>query len=93
MDIWCRECVKEFSERSLKIAHKLIETVCDGLELEREYVDEVLKLDSGSQVFAANYYPPCPQPDQAIGIPPHTDPGFIFSSTINDDLFFFFLFH
>ncbi|KAL1564622.1 2-oxoglutarate-dependent dioxygenase 19-like [Salvia divinorum] len=27
-------------------------------------------------MFAANYYPRCSQPDQAIGIPPHTDPGF-----------------
>ena len=33
--------------------------------------------DEGLQLMAANYYPECPQPDQAIGIPPHTDHGLV----------------
>ncbi|CAI9769206.1 unnamed protein product [Fraxinus pennsylvanica] len=32
---------------------------------------------SYKELFAANYYPPCPQPDQAIGLPPHTDHGLL----------------
>ncbi|KAK3006316.1 hypothetical protein RJ639_016870 [Escallonia herrerae] len=34
-------------------------------------MDEALDLDSGVHVFAVNLYPPCPQPDLAIGVPPH----------------------
>ena len=48
-----------------------------NLGLEQGFVDEALKLDSCFQLYAANYYPPCPEPDQAIGIPPHTDHGFL----------------
>ncbi|XP_057812535.1 2-oxoglutarate-dependent dioxygenase 19-like [Salvia miltiorrhiza] len=60
-----------------KVATKLIEDVCEALELNQHYVDEILKMDSSLQLFAANYYPRCPQPDQAIGLPPHTDPGLL----------------
>lgn len=52
-----------------------MEAICDSLEIEKRYVDEDLKLDSSFQLFATNLYPPCPQPDRAIGLPPHTDPG------------------
>jgi hypothetical protein len=27
----------------------------------------------GDQVIRLNYYPPCPQPDQVIGLNPHYD--------------------
>ncbi|KAH6833257.1 hypothetical protein C2S53_018091 [Perilla frutescens var. hirtella] len=71
-----REVVLEYTERTRKLASKLTEAVCNAFELdEHYYVDEVLKMGSTFQLFAANYYPPCPQPDQAIGIPPHTDHG------------------
>ncbi|KAL8090938.1 hypothetical protein AgCh_040135 [Apium graveolens] len=33
---------------------------------------EVL-FDEGMQSMRMNYYPPCPQPDQVIGIAPHSD--------------------
>lgn len=73
-----RDVLLEYTERTRKLARMLIEAVCDALELDQQYlVDEILKLDSSFQMFAANYYPPCPHPDQAIGIPPHTDPGLL----------------
>lgn len=40
-------------------------------------MEEALKLATSFQLFAANFYPPCPQPDQAIGLPPHTDYGLL----------------
>ncbi|KAL6574917.1 hypothetical protein OROMI_012202 [Orobanche minor] len=40
--------------------------------------DEILKeLGSGSQLMVVNCYPPCPQPDLTLGIPPHSDYGFL----------------
>ncbi|KAG4400980.1 hypothetical protein JHK82_019092 [Glycine max] len=36
-----------------------------------------MNLDSGWQMIAANMYPPCPQPELAMGIPPHSDHGLL----------------
>ncbi|KAL0422419.1 UNVERIFIED_CONTAM: 2-oxoglutarate-dependent dioxygenase 19 [Sesamum latifolium] len=68
------EVLLEYSERTRKLARKLVEAVFDALELEQDYVYQVLKLDSSFQIFATNFYPRCPEPDQAIGIHTHTDP-------------------
>ncbi|EXB57864.1 putative 2-oxoglutarate/Fe(II)-dependent dioxygenase [Morus notabilis] len=37
-----------------------------------------------AKILAANYYPACPQPDRAIGIPPHTDHGLVTLLIQND---------
>ncbi|KAK1556384.1 hypothetical protein Q3G72_004043 [Acer saccharum] len=36
---------------------------------------EMTVLLEGKQVMGFNYYPPCPQPDQVIGVLPHSDFG------------------
>ncbi|XP_057812544.1 2-oxoglutarate-dependent dioxygenase 19-like [Salvia miltiorrhiza] len=78
-----REAVMDYSERIRKLCRKLMEAICDAVELDQQYMDQVLEMDSTSQIFVGNYYPPCPQPDQAIGIPPHTDTG-LFTFLINN---------
>ncbi|KAL2254455.1 protein DMR6-LIKE OXYGENASE 1-like [Sesamum indicum] len=72
-----REVLAEFSEKTRSVARKLLQDIGENLGLEKGYMDEVLKLDSCFQLYAANYYPPCPQPDQAIGLPAHTDHGLL----------------
>ncbi|KAG8368629.1 hypothetical protein BUALT_Bualt15G0065500 [Buddleja alternifolia] len=72
-----RDIVFEFSEKSRTVLRKLLQGISENLELEEGYMDETLQLDSCFQQYAANFYPPCPQPDQAIGIPPHTDHGLL----------------
>ncbi|XP_068342279.1 probable 2-oxoglutarate-dependent dioxygenase SLC1 isoform X1 [Pyrus communis] len=40
--------------------------------------DEMLKdFKDGSQLMVVNCYPPCPQPDLTLGMPPHSDYGFL----------------
>lgn len=40
--------------------------------------DEMLKeFQDGSQLMVVNCYPPCPQPDLTLGMPPHSDYGFL----------------
>ncbi|KAL3620962.1 hypothetical protein CASFOL_035874 [Castilleja foliolosa] len=72
-----RDILLEFSEKSRSVARKLLQGIGENLELEEGYINEALQLDSCFQLYAANYYPPCPEPDQAIGLPPHTDHGLL----------------
>ncbi|KAL0384429.1 UNVERIFIED_CONTAM: putative 2-oxoglutarate-dependent dioxygenase SLC1 [Sesamum radiatum] len=72
-----RDVLVEYSEKTRFVVKKLLQDIGENLGLEKGYIDEVLKLDSCFQMYAANYYPPCPQPDQAIGITPHTDLGLL----------------
>ena len=55
----------------------LLEGISQSLGLEANYIRNSLKLESGLQLFAANLYPPCPQPDLAMGLPPHSDHGLL----------------
>ncbi|CAI9769208.1 unnamed protein product [Fraxinus pennsylvanica] len=71
------EIIFEYAERSRFVARTLLQGMSENLGLEEVNVEEILKLDSMFQLFAVNYYPPCPQPDQAIGLPPHTDHGLL----------------
>ncbi|KAF5472322.1 hypothetical protein F2P56_009049 [Juglans regia] len=36
-----------------------------------------MNLDSGLQIVATFLYPPCPEPEVAIGLPPHSDHGLL----------------
>ncbi|KAK4438131.1 putative 2-oxoglutarate-dependent dioxygenase SLC1 [Sesamum alatum] len=72
-----REVLVEYSEKTRSVVRKLLQAIGENLELEKGYIDEALKLNSCYQLYAAHYYPPCPQPDQAMGIPTHTDHGLL----------------
>ncbi|KAL8483232.1 hypothetical protein ACS0TY_026060 [Phlomoides rotata] len=68
-----RAVLVEYNERSKELSRKIMEAISESLQLEHQYVDRVLGLDSSYEFVVANYYPPCPHPDQVIGIVPHTD--------------------
>ncbi|KAJ0081052.1 hypothetical protein Patl1_10239 [Pistacia atlantica] len=44
-----------------------------GLRIEDDYMKKLF--EEGRQRIRLNYYPPCPQPELAIGINPHSDGG------------------
>lgn len=75
--LYYRDVVYDFSGKTRAVARKLVQAIGENLGLEEGFVDEALQLDTCFQLYAANYYPPCPQPDEAIGIPPHTDHGLL----------------
>lgn len=54
-----------------KLALELMSAITESLGLGPKYL--VNKMDEGMQVMAVNCYPPCPQPDISLGLPPHSD--------------------
>ncbi|KAJ0565556.1 putative flavonol synthase [Helianthus annuus] len=71
------EVLLEYSKRTREVTKGLLSGISAGLRLDHSYVERALKLDSGFQIFVANLYPPCPQPELAIGLPPHSDHGLL----------------
>ena len=61
----------------------LLEAILESLGLctselnfteEKEILEE---FQEGSQIVVANCYPPCPEPELTLGMPPHSDYGFL----------------
>ncbi|XP_063936223.1 LOW QUALITY PROTEIN: 2-oxoglutarate-dependent dioxygenase 19-like [Daucus carota subsp. sativus] len=71
------ELALEYVERIREIAGELLRGISVSLGLEASYIHDVLNLESSLQVFVANLYPPCPQPELALGMPPHSDHGLL----------------
>lgn len=55
----------------------LLAGIWESLGLEERYMTTALDLHSCFQIFIGNYYPPCPQPELAMGLPPHSDHGLL----------------
>ncbi|KAM6554511.1 hypothetical protein CsatB_015273 [Cannabis sativa] len=72
-----RETALEFSTRTREVASKVVKAISETLGLEEDCISKAMNWDEGLQLLAANYYPACPEPDRAIGIPPHTDHGLV----------------
>ncbi|XP_076932765.1 2-oxoglutarate-dependent dioxygenase 19-like [Bidens hawaiensis] len=72
-----REVLLEYSKRTREIAKELLNGISTNLGLDPSYVEKTLKLESGLQILTVNLYPPCPQPELAIGFPPHSDHGLL----------------
>ncbi|XP_047172931.1 2-oxoglutarate-dependent dioxygenase 19-like isoform X2 [Vigna umbellata] len=72
-----REALAEYSRRTWKLGKELLRGISESLGLGVNYMEHRMNLDSGLQMVAANLYPPCPQPELAMGIPPHSDHGLL----------------
>ncbi|RZC64332.1 hypothetical protein C5167_008019 [Papaver somniferum] len=78
------EILCEYTEKSREIMKELLKAIMEGLELDEDDFEKSLELNSGDQIFSANLYPPCPQPELAIGLPPHADHGLLTLLIQND---------
>ncbi|OVA20884.1 Isopenicillin N synthase [Macleaya cordata] len=67
----------EFCKRTREVARELLRAISESLGLEEGYIEKALDMKSGLQILVANLYPPCPQPELAMGMPPHSDHGFL----------------
>ncbi|KAL2349078.1 hypothetical protein Fmac_003078 [Flemingia macrophylla] len=68
-----RENLENYSLELGKLCITIIERMTKALKIDP---NEVLELfENLSQAMRWNYYPPCPQPENVIGIEPHSDAG------------------
>ncbi|ESQ44051.1 hypothetical protein EUTSA_v10006360mg [Eutrema salsugineum] len=66
-----KEKVGKYAEETHVLHKQLIEAISDSLGLEKSYLQE--EIEESSQVMAVNCYPACPEPEIALGMPPHSD--------------------
>ncbi|XP_058781457.1 2-oxoglutarate-dependent dioxygenase 19-like [Vicia villosa] len=72
-----REAAFEYSEKIKAIARKLMQGISESLGLESDSIIDSTGFDSGLHFLVVNMYPPCPQPELALGLPTHSDVGFL----------------
>ena len=72
--VWtCREVNEEYSNEVLRVTDKVLELLSEGLGLERKVLRSNLGGEEIELEMKINMYPPCPQPELALGVEPHTD--------------------
>ncbi|KAK8516210.1 hypothetical protein V6N13_025717 [Hibiscus sabdariffa] len=66
-----REKMGKYCAEVRKLALELMGTIIESLAISPKHLSQ--KIEDGMQVIAVNSYPPCPEPDAALGLPPHSD--------------------
>ena len=71
----CREPGMEYCRGLRKMAERICGALSEGLGLPADYVQKAGLIDR--QMLSLNYYPRCPDPNLALGVRDHSDPGTI----------------
>ncbi|XP_022765931.1 protein DMR6-LIKE OXYGENASE 2-like [Durio zibethinus] len=71
--------LQEYCKKTREMASELLKGISESLGLEQSYINEKMAVESSysHQLFVANMYPPCPQPELSMGLPPHSDHGLL----------------
>lgn len=78
-----REVVAEYSDHMHALAQKLLCLISESLGLPSSCIEEAA--GDFYQNITVSYYPPCPQPELALGLQSHSDMGAI-TLLIQDDV-------
>nr|AXC07424.1 flavonol synthase [Camellia sinensis] len=79
LDMWpknpssYRGVTEEYNVEILRTTNKLLELLSEGLGLDGKVLNSSLGGDEIEFEMKINMYPPCPQPELALGVEPHTD--------------------
>ncbi|KAF8408981.1 hypothetical protein HHK36_005052 [Tetracentron sinense] len=65
------ETMEAYSLELKRLAITILAQMAKALKMETEEMKELF--NDGVQAMRMNYYPPCPEPDMAIGFTPHSD--------------------
>jgi len=69
--------IEEYYKEMRKIVAELARAVSKNLGFDENYIENAFNMKSGFDVMAMNLYPPNSKSKSDIGIPNHTDPGFV----------------
>ncbi|XP_027368300.1 1-aminocyclopropane-1-carboxylate oxidase 1-like [Abrus precatorius] len=72
-----RKLLEKFGKEMRTIVVGLAKAMSKTLGFEENYLEKAFDLKSGFDVMVMNLYPPCSTSKGSIGIPEHTDPGFM----------------
>ena len=67
----CRDTLEAYSLDLKALAMKILDLMAKALKMAA--VDMKVLFEEGHQAMRMNYYPPCPQPELAIGLNSHSD--------------------
>ncbi|KAL4575259.1 hypothetical protein LXL04_022101 [Taraxacum kok-saghyz] len=68
-----REAVGEYSTKTRHLYERVMEAIIESLGVR----DEKSIVENGTQLMMVNCYPPCPEPELTLGLPPHSDYGLL----------------
>ena len=78
-----RDTLEAYSRELKNTAIKTLLYIAKALKMESK--DMKVLFEEGMQAMRMNYYPPCPQPEQVIGLTPHSDAvGITFLLQLNE---------
>ncbi|XP_057771349.1 1-aminocyclopropane-1-carboxylate oxidase homolog [Salvia miltiorrhiza] len=72
----CRDSTVEYSKHVEILGNILLGVLSEALGLEAEFLRTNMECSKGHRLHC-HYYPPCPEPELAIGTPKHSDAGFL----------------
>ncbi|XP_072982447.1 flavonol synthase 1-like [Typha latifolia] len=68
-----RKANEEYTKYMVRLVDELFESLSIGLGLDKHTLKEAAGGEDLKFLLKINYYPPCPRPDLALGVTPHTD--------------------
>lgn len=68
-----RQVVERYTESARKVCNELLQALAEALQLERLSFLQFFEPEESVINVRVNYYPPCPRPDLALGLTPHSD--------------------
>lgn len=69
--ICCRNILETYASEMKKLALAILGHMAKALNMNAEEMNELF--NDGVQSMRMNFYPPCPEPEKAIGFTPHSD--------------------
>ncbi|XP_010487452.1 PREDICTED: protein SRG1-like [Camelina sativa] len=70
-----REVIDEYGKELVNLGGRLMAILSSNLGLKEDQLQEAFGGEDVGACMRVNYYPKCPQPELALGLSPHSDPG------------------